>query len=287
MWSRLIRTLHFITNHPLTRERPWSALARFAGWQIASRWSSEVIVPWIDDARLAVRRGMTGATGNVYCGLHEFADMAFVLHLLRPGDLFVDIGANVGTYTVLASKVCGASSIAIEPDPDAARALRRNIALNGIEDLVEVVETAAGASEGRARFTVGLDTCNRMATPGDVDVREVGVLPLDQIIGTRQPAVLKLDVEGFEAAVLAGAARTVGRPTVLAVLTETESGGVADALRGAGFQSACYEPFTRSMGVGPGVSRGTAANALFVRDMAVLRDRLAAAPKRRVLGHWI
>ena len=45
---------------------------------------------------------MHGVTGNVYCGLHDFAEMSFMLHLLRAGDLFADIGANVGSYTVLA-----------------------------------------------------------------------------------------------------------------------------------------------------------------------------------------
>ena len=46
---------------------------------------------------------MTGATGNIYCGLYEFLDMAFLLHFLRNGDLFGDIGSNIGSYTVLAT----------------------------------------------------------------------------------------------------------------------------------------------------------------------------------------
>ena len=60
---------------------------------------------------------MTGATGNIYTGLHEFEDMMFLLHLLRPGDIFVDAGANIGSYTVLASAVVGAKSISFEPVP--------------------------------------------------------------------------------------------------------------------------------------------------------------------------
>ncbi|MDN2583382.1 hypothetical protein [Aquibium sp. ELW1220] len=70
-----------------------------------SRLQDEVIIDWIDGAKLAVRRGMIGATGNIYCGLHEYVDMRFVLDTLQPGDLFVDIGAPVVSYTVLASKV--------------------------------------------------------------------------------------------------------------------------------------------------------------------------------------
>jgi hypothetical protein len=41
------------------------------------------------------RKSAFCVTGNIYCGLHEFADMGFVLHFLRPGDLFVDVGANI------------------------------------------------------------------------------------------------------------------------------------------------------------------------------------------------
>jgi hypothetical protein len=61
-----------------------------------------VAMPYVNETRLLVKPGMAGATGNVYAGLHEYEDMAFVLHALRPSSRFVDVGANVGTYTVLA-----------------------------------------------------------------------------------------------------------------------------------------------------------------------------------------
>ena len=57
------------------------------------------IFDWIEGSKLAARNGMTGATGNIYCGLHEFVDMAFLLHLLRPSDLFVDVGAGFLQFT--------------------------------------------------------------------------------------------------------------------------------------------------------------------------------------------
>src|SRR6476469_5615627 len=101
----------FLSDHPLTRDHRAAAFARVCRWQIESRLRDEVIVPWIGSIRLAVRRGMTGATGNVYAGLHEFADMAFTLHFLRPNDLFLDVGANIGSYTLLASGVCKARAI--------------------------------------------------------------------------------------------------------------------------------------------------------------------------------
>jgi hypothetical protein len=77
-------------------DKPLGALARFVLWQIVSRLRAEIEFEWIEGAKLIVSRGMTGATGNIYCGLHEFVEMGFVLHLLRPNDLFLDVGANMG-----------------------------------------------------------------------------------------------------------------------------------------------------------------------------------------------
>src|SRR6266849_8995171 len=107
-----IATLAFIVSHPLNQSRPLAALGRFAAWQVASRVCPEIEFEWIEGAKLIVSRGMTGATGNIYCGLHEFVEMAFLLRLLRPTDLFLDVGANLGSYKILATKVCGARAIA-------------------------------------------------------------------------------------------------------------------------------------------------------------------------------
>src|SRR5215472_14517544 len=145
---RLPATVRFILSHPLNQRRRFAALARFASWQVASRLRPEIEYRWIDGATLKIRRGMTGATGNVYCGLHEFVEMAFLLHLLRPGDLFLDIGANIGSYTVLASKLCGAQTIAFEPDPHAASALEQNIRANDIAALANVQRIALGEYDG-------------------------------------------------------------------------------------------------------------------------------------------
>ena len=99
--NSIIATLRFLATHPLTARYPAGAFWRYGRWQIESRLRPEVEVDWIEGTKLVARNGMTGATGNIYCGLHEFADMAFVIQMLRPGDLFVDIGANIGSYTVL------------------------------------------------------------------------------------------------------------------------------------------------------------------------------------------
>lgn len=281
----LSQTLRFILNHPMNRDRPVSALTRYAKWQVQSRIRDQVVFDWIDGARLVVQSGMTGATGNIYCGLHEYADMAFVLHLLRENDLFLDLGANIGSYTVLASKVCGARSISVEPDPGTLVFLRRNVEANGIEDRVEIAETALGAEHRIARFSIGYDTTNRVVDEGSKVGREVSLMPLDAIVGDRRPTMIKMDVEGYEAEVLKGARETLKKDTLLAVETETSDTVVIDALTEAGFERWYYDPARRELSNEPlGIS---SSNALYLRDVQRVRGRVAEAPARKVLGRVI
>jgi predicted RNA methylase len=101
---------------------------------------------------------MTGATKNLYCGLDDFEDMGFLLHALRPSDLFIDIGANVGSFTVLAGAVVGASCIAIEPIFETYKKLLDNIAINRLNGRCEALNVAVGSEEGELEFTAGLDS---------------------------------------------------------------------------------------------------------------------------------
>jgi FkbM family methyltransferase len=278
--EQLIATLRFVLSHPLNRGRPLSALGRFVAWQVAGRLRREVEFKWVEGAKLIVSRGLTGATGNIYCGLHEFVEMGFLLHLLRTDDLFLDIGANIGSYTILASRVCGARAIAFEPDPNTARLLRRNIAINHVSALAKVREAAVGDINGRIAFTMGLDTMNRVARPDDRSVQVVTIRRLDDISAAADPALIKLDVEGYEEQVLSGASRVLGSASLLAVQSELCSPMVRATLESFGFKRWFYDPFTRTLHPGPFGYRSS--NALFVRGMDLVMERLAQAPTRTV-----
>lgn len=74
-----------IWRHPLCRHDRLSCTLRYLRWQCGARLLGiPAVVPWINGAQLVVSRGIAGAMGNVYCGLHEWPDMPFLLHLLRP-----------------------------------------------------------------------------------------------------------------------------------------------------------------------------------------------------------
>jgi FkbM family methyltransferase len=255
---------------------------RVAAWQLRSRLQKEVEFPWIEGQRLLVRRGMTGATGNVYAGLHEFADMTFVLHFLRANDLFLDVGANVGSYTVLASGVRKARTIAFEPDPNTALDLRRNVALNQLEDLVDVRQFALGAAVGEVSFTVGLDTVNRVVSAPGAETRLVKLSSLDNELGGDAPMLVKLDVEGYEEQVLAGASRALRNEGLKAIQCELASDAIDESLKDRGFRRMYYDPFRRQLSSTP--VEVAASNALYVRDADFVGERLASAPKIQVLG---
>jgi FkbM family methyltransferase len=281
----LINLAHVFAGHPLTRNAQLRAWARFVSWQMRSRIRSEILVQWIEGQRLAVQHGMTGATGNIYLGLHEFSDMMFPLHFLRERDLFIDVGANVGSYTVLASGVCRASTWAFEPDPNTLRHLNRNIEINDLGALVTVYQCALGFEQSEVPFTVGRDTMNRIAVANDKNVRMVRQERLDTFAGNSKPVMLKVDVEGAEEGVLQGAARLLANPCLKAVELETVTPDAAKMLARNQFERAYYDPFSRRLDREP--MELVSSNTLFVRDWPFVASRLATGRKIKVLDETI
>jgi FkbM family methyltransferase len=129
-----------------------------------------------------------------------------------PGDVVIDAGANTGAYTVLFAQWVGPQGrvFAFEPVPRIARALRAQVALNGLTGRVRVVEAALGESEGTLTMTApGMVGINRRALSTDSTRHRLNVpsVSLDRFCQQRSlaPAVLKIDVEGAELDVLRGA----------------------------------------------------------------------------------
>jgi FkbM family methyltransferase len=289
-------TARFVYDHPIaSRDRP-GALARWIRWQIGSRLlPGAALVPFVDDAVLLVEPGMAGATGVVYVGLPEFEDMAFVLHFLRPADLLLDIGANVGVYSVLAAAVCGARAMAIEPVPSTFARLSANLRVNGIEIRVDAKNVGVASHAGTLTFTSMDDTVNRVVVTADSATEAtvaVEVTTVDALAAAVKPALIKIDVEGFESEVLAGGQTTFSSPDVEAIVIELNGSGsrygFSDAdvdrrLRSSGFAPFRYEPRSRELHAISGAI-STTGNTLYLRDAERARSRVQSAPRRRVLG---
>ncbi|NII24081.1 FkbM family methyltransferase [Pseudoflavitalea sp. X16] len=290
----VVQVLKFIINHPLNRNNRLGSVKRFLKWQIGSRLLPYPITyPFIGNTKLIIKRGMTGATGNLYAGLHDFEDMGFLLHLLRPEDLFADIGANIGSYTLLASGHRGANAIAFEPIPATYEILKNNIAINQIERKVTALNIGLGSKLGSLKFTNGLDTMNHVAKEDDweTSVLEVKVDTLDNVMEGRVPLLMKVDVEGFETEVLNGAAATLKNPALKAIIIELNGSGkhygyddadIKRKLESLGFNAYQYEPFKRKLIKMDTQQHG---NMLYLRDMDFINERIKTSPAIQVLGH--
>lgn len=254
-----------------------------------------VAVPFVDDTRLLVLPGMTGATGNIYCGLHEFEDMGLVLHALRPGDLFVDVGANIGSYTVLAAGACGAHVLAVEPIPSTFAHLIDNVRLNNLQDLVQAKNVGLGAAPGMLRFSTDLDTVNHVlsaAETAEVPSLQVPVDTLDSLLAGDTPLLIKIDTEGYETEVIAGAERILSCPTTMAVLMELNGSGgrygfdeekLHRLMLEHDFRPFRYDPLARVLT--PLETKNLlSGNTLYVGNIEALRARVQSAPRHRVHG---
>jgi FkbM family methyltransferase len=131
---------------------------------------------------------------------------------LGPGDVFADVGANLGLYTLWGARRVGASGsvVAFEPVPETRASLERNVALNGFRQ-VEIVAAGVGAEPGRIalhRHPGASGVASRFA-PEQGPAVEVPVTTLDAEFARRPhpPRLVKIDVEGMEIEVLRGASR--------------------------------------------------------------------------------
>ena len=227
----------------------------------------------------------------IYWRLFEFEDMSFVLHVLTDNDLFADVGSNVGVYCVLASGVSGAKSVAMEPVPTTVDALRLNILINKLENLVDILDIGVGAERGELNFSTTEAGSNHVVLDGSG--RRVPVRRLDEIFAARTPTFLKIDAEGFETKVIEGGRRLLKDTALKAVVIEMMGVGkrygfdekaLDSEMRRFGFDSFAYDPLLRQLTPRP---PEYILNTIYIRDLEFVKDRIRAAEPFRVLGHSI
>jgi FkbM family methyltransferase len=195
-------------GHPANAGRRFRAVARVVAFQLRGRlWGVRAIAPLGDHSRIWADAHVYISARAMYANPLDWNEMQAWRRHLRPGDLFVDVGANVGLYTIWALDG-GAEVIAVEPSPRSLALLEENLQLNSYS--AQVVAAAAGAAPGTMALTSELDQQNHLVV-GTAAVSDgtqmVAVETLDAIVGDRVVAGLKIDVEGAEALVLAGASR--------------------------------------------------------------------------------
>jgi FkbM family methyltransferase len=191
-------------------------------------------------------------------GNYELGETQYCERVLRPGDVTVDVGANIGLYTLLFSRLVGPEGQvhAFEPAPENARRLRVNLLLNEAENVtfeeaavysrdgtvtLNLFDERLGAwhSLGRPELPDPFRPGNTLAPAGTVEVTAVTLDDYASRNGIERIALLKVDVEGAEPDVLAGAAGLLERQAVGAILFEVSLPQAASLGHGA------LEPFAQ------------------------------------------
>lgn len=292
--EKIKRTLGFIFAHPLAKRHPFKSFSRFLVWQMQSYFFPQklFVKPFVGPVKFYARKKLTGITGNIYVGLHEFQDMAFLLHFLREGDNFLDIGSNVGSYSLLASGVRKARTIAFEPIASTFGLLASNITLNKLDNLVTPVNAAVGASKGTLVFTSDADTTNHVLEDASVaeNTVKVPVVTIDESLENLSPSLIKIDVEGYETEALKGMAKTLDLLPLKAIIIELNGSGarygydenaIHQLLLSKKFKPYTYDPFNRKLDV---MDQRGDMNTIYCRDIGFISERLTTAPKIKIMG---
>ncbi len=151
--------------------------------------------------------------------------------LIAQGDTALDVGANIGWFSLYMSRQTGPRGqvIALEPARDNLLLLRHNLRQNAIRN-VRVVAAAAGARRGHAWLRLSRENAgdHRIGgQPGKPDTARIKMVALDDLVLPSGPVVMKMDVQGAESFVLDGAARILARER-LRLITEFWPFGLLD-----------------------------------------------------------
>ena len=199
-----------IWSHPANRGNRLRVLARSFGWQLYKRLIRRSLdIKVFGSLTMRCYPNSSVASNLIYTnGWPDYNEMRFMRRYLRKGDSVLDVGANVGVYTLLAASLVGSEGHvdAYEPGPIALKRLRENVRVNRLSH-VKVSGAAVGEAPGVAVFLRDLDSTNRFATADDArkSTVEVSVVKLDEEAAGRTYALGKMDIEGAEPTAFRGA----------------------------------------------------------------------------------
>ena len=198
-----------VWRHPANRGRRLRQIGRALTFQWRGRVSGRPSsVPLGRKSRVLAYLDDTSSRKAAYANPPDHPEMCVWMNYLGPGRLFMDVGADVGLYTILALDA-GAEVIAVEPRIEATDRIRENLALNGYSATIAAVALSHQPGEGRL---AGEDSTKQhlvIDRPVDLPTRTVAVTTLDDLLGGRTAHGVKIDVEGAERLVLLGAARAL------------------------------------------------------------------------------
>lgn len=221
IYIKVFKRIEGFKSHPLTHKNVGLALYRYLRFNTIQKIYPKVrLYNWIDNLKFYAKIGDAGIVGNIYFKLSDYEESMFLIHHLKKGELFVDVGANVGHYSLLAAGICDSEVVAIEPIISTFSKLNKNVVLNKLANKIQTFNIGIGEKSSFLNFTINKDVMNSVAQEYDKDIVRVEVMPLDELLKDKTPVFLKIDVEGFEHFVLKGAKNVLTMESLKYIIIE-------------------------------------------------------------------
>lgn len=243
MIKKLEKIIRNIIRHPHARKNVLVAISKFIFWQLTAPKKDFKLYLWQNGIKVLVRRGMTGFTGNIYCEYYEYEDMMLLQDKSNDFQHFIDVGANVGAYTLHVLNLDkNKSAISYEPNGANFETLSRNIDLNHWAERWDGINKCVGPDNSKVLITKDLDTKNQVINSdmGSQNTVEVEQTTLDQNTLSKS-TFMKIDVEGYELSVLAGATELLQDAHLKLIIIETVTDEIEKLLEASGFKKGFYD----------------------------------------------
>ncbi|MEM2261389.1 MAG: FkbM family methyltransferase [Nitrososphaerota archaeon] len=185
---------------------------------------------------------------NVYLNpyFHEHDVVSFVINNLKEGDVFIDIGAHCGLYTIVASKRVGIEGmvVSVEPNPENVRYLIRNIKINDLKNVI-IIAKALGQRKERIKmfYHPGATALTSVKERGHFKWFRVDQVTLDDIVEELKLGhikMIKIDTEGYDEHVLRGGGSALQKTDY--VIVELNTNNVRELLLRKGFDLYMLHP---------------------------------------------
>lgn len=221
------RLLHYALRLPYAKRLHLSGLKFFADWYVKRSGfpilaGGGAVIAIDNPGEYIQRRILTD-------GVYEPEIARALSVVLRPGDVFFDVGANIGLHSIIAAS-CGAEVHAFEPAPHLLKKIEHNVRLNRLEGGIRIVPLAASNRAGAATLYLAerQDDGSHSLLQGVPGQTITGVpittTTLDSYVAETSvapPALVKIDVEGAEALALDGAQNLLASPQPPIFIIET------------------------------------------------------------------
>ncbi|MDF5729528.1 MAG: FkbM family methyltransferase, partial [Rhizonema sp. PD38] len=205
-----IQTIKYIWTHPNSRKKQIQPVLKYFGWKLyKSLTHRHLDVQMLPDIKIRCYPKSYSSDCVIYCGVYDYNEMNFLLNYLRDGDSFIDIGANIGVYTLLAaSKIHSGSIYSFEVFPENYARLQENLRLNQFEQVKTYAIAVSDKSGTIALNPAGGDSLPFITDSVSGNTITVPTDTLDNLI-QNQPlpnfTLAKMDIEGAELLALKGA----------------------------------------------------------------------------------